>query len=347
MRVPTLLGLSLAALLLAGCDNAERLPKGDAKATMVSKIHGYVAHAGIIAKQDGTFDWAAYTLSGFRRDIRQEIPDRVEQKGYYRSCQPKRPEKTDYVANVHIGYSSTEAALYAFSSKSMHKPITKWLEIVRRKGKLTQPPTRHSSNVFKRVDVVVTETSKPVYLVLQHGAGNVVWNILKAPNVKISHVTALGYGNIAIANLEANVPIQMMDRTTLAGCRIVPARKPAPHWALVRNARETPSNQKYVKASFQRYFAYAKWYHQTFGRSLSRDQINPLRISHVLIGPAPTTLAERVPFKSLKGAYVRITPQQHTFIGTRDDYTSYYRKLFLQESERFLGAPLSSLEAAS
>ena len=45
---------------------------------------------------------------------------------------------------------------------------------------------------YQSYDVAVTEVSAPVYLVLQTGPGNRIWNIHAAPGVRIERVVLLG-----------------------------------------------------------------------------------------------------------------------------------------------------------
>ena len=68
---------------------------------------------------------------------------------------------------------------------------------------------------YQSYDVVVAEVSAPVYLVLQTGQGNRIWNIHAAPGALIERVVLLGGDQVGVANLDPVVPVEVIQDSGL------------------------------------------------------------------------------------------------------------------------------------
>ncbi|PIE15078.1 MAG: hypothetical protein CSA68_08990, partial [Rhodobacterales bacterium] len=132
---------------------------------------------------------------------------------------------------------------------------------------------------MKSVDVVITDTSAPIYLVLQTTSGNIIWNLHLSAGVRLAHVTSVANGASGLAGLPAGVSYQVLDvadfvqtddfgATRLAeGCEIMPWRMPTPDWGIWQRTEQTGSDfaKVRVRKNVSRHATYQAWYEKAFG----------------------------------------------------------------------------------
>jgi hypothetical protein len=163
---------------------------------------------------------------------------------------------------------------------------------------------------------VVTEVAAPVFLVLQTGPGNRIWNIHAAPGVRIERVVLLGGDQVGVANLDPVVPVEVILKDGLAACGIRPALPLNAGHALRTAAAAGDAGALADLAALDAdVAAYDQWFRDSFGIPAGASRVGFERGTVALVGPLPggevaETGPELVPtptFASLGGAKIRTT----------------------------------------
>lgn len=209
-------------------------------------------------------------------------------------------------------------------------------------GPSADPDTDQHGDNMNVVDVVVTETSKPVYLVLSH-VRNVIWNIQTHEKARISRVAIIGSGNSGIANLDKGVPVTILNGENLKRCRVQPRRRPADHWLFVKRAKKTPSFQETLQENVSAYGKYSNWFTDNFGQGSETGVIGIETVSHVLVGPLPPALEMRVVYKPLEGADVKVTDPGKILVTDERTYKATVKALVADLAAKAAGGDLKNL----
>ncbi|MEO1639161.1 MAG: hypothetical protein AAFU41_07940 [Pseudomonadota bacterium] len=153
-------------------------------------------------------------------------------------------------------------------------------------------------------DVIVTDTSGPLYLMLQSQSGGTIWNIHAAPGVEIAHIAMIGHGdsgltgNIGNATFEAVRAFDFADRIDFNfyngepedfDCMAQPYRDPDESWAAWEGAKAGNTlDGNLLFGQSNGFKAYDYWFTQTMGFSSKENAIDANRAGVVLVGDAPT-----------------------------------------------------------
>jgi hypothetical protein len=183
--------------------------------------------------------------------------------------------------------------------------------------------------------------------VLQNELSRVLWNIHAAPDVKIAHVAVISSGTAGIANLDPAVPVEFMNQPVLEHCKVVPVRKPADDWQFVQQVKVAPSLADKLKENEDLYSAYSKWFQANFGIAGEDDVVGVQEASQVLVGPLPASDDQRVAFKPLAGADVRIAREDFMLAGSEDDYRAKHEQMVLEMALKMAGGNLQALRPDS
>jgi hypothetical protein len=343
-----LLGLSL----LCGCSDSDGVPADDPAQGLGADMRGSIAAPGVIVGKGQTIYWAQAALTGYRVTTLTDLPARIVLAPTSSECRFQKPAAGELIGNVHIGHSHIglkymAAPIFAFSRKELAERTKQFIEAYKQSGDETALPSDAEGDRLRAVDVVVTETEKPVYLVLQNEGSSVLWNIHAAPDVKIAHVAVISSGTAGIANLDPAVQVEFMNQPVLEHCKVVPVRKPANDWQFVQNAKEDPSLADKLKENEDLYSAYSNWFHDNFGVDGEDDVVGIQEASQVLVGPLPASEDQRVAFKPLAGAEVRIAREDFVLAGSEDDYRARHEQMVLEMALKMAGGNLQSLRSGS
>jgi hypothetical protein len=169
---------------------------------------------------------------------------------------------------------------------------------------------------YHSYDVVVTEVSAPVYLVLQTGPGNRIWNIHAAPGARIERVVLLGGDQAGVANLDPVVPVEVILDDGLAACGIRPALPlNAGHALLMAAAAGDTAAVASATTRETAEQAYSQWFLDTFGVPAVSSRAGFDRGTMSLVGPIPggegLELVPKAVFGGIEGSKIRTT--QGTF----------------------------------
>lgn len=213
-------------------------------------------------------------------------------------CTLKRPRQTDVVYNVRLDSGTLPTTTHAFSNETAADALIDHIHGVTQSQKHYLAGSRARGRMFA-VDVFVTDTSAPVYLVLQSWRQNVIWHLQLADGVELAHVAMIGENSGLVAP-DADVKFEALRISDFVTdfefgandepqpCMIAPWRQPQPHWPAqnyANNGNDLYENQIY---SFNTgYRAFDAWYSQTLGVSADTNVTAPFSAAHVLVGSVP------------------------------------------------------------
>lgn len=239
-------------------------------------------------------------------------------------CNLRDPLPSEKVVNVRIENGLLSAPLQAFSNGQLAGRILTNVEAVTQDGRNTPLDARFTGEKAS-VDVFLTDTSAPLYLVLQNLGPGVIWNVQTAPDVTLAHVAIVASSFSGLINppdgatFEALLVSDFVTPHEFGGddeirpCMIRPWRNPQPDWIGSIKAQRNNTlyeNQMYTYA--KGYTAYNDWYTKTLGVDAGTNLVTARDAAHVLIGPVP---AEPIPYRDMTGQDVHFMQTDHMFVG--------------------------------
>lgn len=222
------------------------------------------------------------------------------------TCTLRRPQQGEVVTNIRLHHGLLDAQMQIFSEEDLAEAVTKNVEGYTRH----QKPYMQNAKVMGHVDavdVVLTDTSGPLYVVLQSLDQDIIWNLLPAQGVQIAHVAMIGNdsGLVDLPAARSFEALRISDFVTkhefgnddeIRDCMIRPWRSPEPHWGAAKLAAE--GNMLYVnqlKSYSKGQIAFNTWYTQTLGVDADTNLTSVNEAAHVLAGPMPTTPVTYLP----------------------------------------------------
>lgn len=204
----------------------------------------------------------------------------------------------------------------------------------------------HNPRLVSLVNVLVTDTSGPLYLALQSLTEDVLWSLHLAPGVEIAHVAVITADTAGISGLPSSAShehVKARDYNTDFSnpyyfrrdpenmeCMARPFRKPDETWlawAGSRNGNSLDGNLLYGQD--QGFAAYAHWYTTQTSESPATNLIDAQTASHVLVGPVP-----EAPLVPQSNDTWYITPHEYYFAGGTDAQNAAYEKLAAEFAEQ-------------
>ncbi len=331
--------VAVLAALLAGC-NADAVPSGEVNVKkFVSKLRGYLVPPGVVMTQSEQPVWIQAVTTGYSKSANTSEPSEVTMfEDDVESCIVPEPFQGEYLGHVFFSHAKQASSLYSYSDDDLArsaKSYVKWHKRGKDQAKRYTKPVR-SIDV---IDVFVTETSQPVYLVLT-SPSKVLWNIHPAADVKIARIVLIGHETVGVATDELTTPVEILR------CNPALLRDPKPHWGFVRNVRRSGGRDDDLldkNRALHRKFAF--WYKQHFNAWSSHNQVVANRANHALIGPVPDDLDARVPYKPIAERKVRMTNNAHLVISDQRAFKTLYLSQVKQLAEEIAGGSLDSLAA--
>ncbi len=201
-------------------------------------------------------------------------------------CTARAPAAGEVIANVYGAVSYFESGIHAVTHAQLMSQAEDWLE--RQVKDLTKPRPLPSGRLqtMDIVDVYVTDTSAPVYLILQSDGNGLAWNLQIAPGVELAQVTVVAQQTVGVANVPMGVPLDLIG----TGCGVDVTRMPKAQWDFVENTRNGiggSHSQELLDAHYDRAGRYADWFYGVFGVDPERGTAGFGKQSYVLAGPLP------------------------------------------------------------
>ncbi|MDF0595718.1 hypothetical protein [Psychromarinibacter halotolerans] len=246
-------------------------------------------------------------VADYPRDIQYPASYRIA--AFDPSCTPRPPREDEAIANVSVGFGDRPSGLLAFDTSELVKAQMTWLGRKFGGTSVTQSQLVPDRDGMAIIDVIVTDTSAPQYLVLQHWMSDVLWNVMLAPGVEVSHIAVVGPGG-ALNPPWGDYDIQFLSTR---GIDCVPrvARIPRPSWGMTSQPGAETLAQDYMDESRTAYDHYAAWFLTHFNSLPEFNVVGFYVTKHALVGPVPDT---PIPYRPLAGAEVLVTEKDYIFV---------------------------------
>ena len=305
---------------------------------------GWVMQPGLVANAARAEVLVDQIASGYDPSRPDPVPGKVEMFDPNPECTLRTPRSDEILHNVRLETGTGPTDIHVVSEAQMGAALMKHIEGVTAHNKVYQIG-KTANGRMRRVDVFVTDTAGPVYLVLQSMGGNTLWNIHRGPGVTISHVAMVGYTSGAI--LPGDIELEAIRVPDFVGqdefgandqirpCMVRPYRAPEPHWPGQQKANE--NNTLYVNQmhSFSTGFrAFNAWFTGATGQDANTNLVAAQGAAHVLVGPVP---AGQLGYNRIEGRTLNLVRTDRVYNGDVELYEAHLALLTLAVG----GDPLS------
>lgn len=252
-------------------------------------------------------------ISGYSSRVAGEVPAEITTIRPIMGCLVTPPLTGTVVGHVVAGQSDLALGLLTYGDGDLAAAVQAFVDEYRQADTpetvAVQVPERLA---YQSYDVVVTEVSAPVYLVLQTGPGNRIWNVHVAPGARIERVVLLGGNQVGVANLDPVVPVEVILGDGLAACGIRPALPLNAGNALFADATEGDAAAVAQIARLEADVrAYGQWFLDTFGLQAAASRAGFDRGTVSLVGPVPggadPELTPKAAYAAIGGSKIRTT----------------------------------------
>ncbi|WP_172298060.1 hypothetical protein [Pseudoruegeria sp. HB172150] len=283
-----------------------------------AEFYGWKAKHPGLAVQDDLIVGLSEAVSGYPGIRVPQLPANHRILKSDPTCSPAKPQPGDRIANVSIGQADLDSGLQVFTVSEMAKDTRRWLEGTLRKSLWTDESDLVGDHAVPMVDVILTDASAPQYVVLQHHRGRVLWNIVPAKGVTISHVVMIGNG-ASINPAPGNYDIQHL--ATGGDCVPRVAREPRPTWDMY--SRVGVRLEEYEPRARAEFAAYDAWFRRNFGQGAETGVVGFDTTQHVLVGPIPSRPEERVAYRPVTGATVLVQEADYVFTASEPERSAF------------------------
>jgi hypothetical protein len=283
---------------------------------LVDGPEGLLAEGPIAAMAGNAPVFLRDVVAGYSTGVSGETPAEITTIRPIMGCLPTPPLKGSVVGHVVAGESGLALGLLTYDDSDLALAVQDFVDAYRevssRDGSAAVSAAAPDRIAYQSYDVLVTEVTAPVYLVLQTGPGNRIWNIHVAPGVRIERVVLLGGGQVGVANLDPVVPVEVIQDNGLQACGIRPALPLNAGHALIAAAASGDALAAAQLAQHEEAVAaYAQWFLDTFGIAAGASRVGFDSGTASLIGPVPgeenPELTPRAVFARIEGAKIRTT----------------------------------------
>lgn len=277
--------------------------------------------------------WFKALASGTDLSKPTAFPAQVSRLTAEKRCDVTPPQEGAIVSIVNLYGSVTDTQIFPTTDALIATNVER---LLKRSGETMLNLIGKIAIVdpYNLVDVVITETSAPVHLVLS-AHDQIIWNIVAAEGVQVSHVTLLGNKDVGVANLSADVPITAFDARMMKKCKIDPVNRPLKTWILARRSKQHFNGYK------SRFAQFNAWVMRGHGRYSQAHRVEGTKFSHVLIGPPPQTLGTRVPYRGIGQSHVQMVSNVPIEIMEKAPYARKIKTIATEKAEQMVGMSLA------
>jgi hypothetical protein len=288
--------------------SADPSRKGDTPADFLDDSPNGLLAMGPIAAHSGNVPvFIADVITGYKTEVSADIPAEITTIRPILGCMPTPPQPGTIVGHATSGASDLPLALSTYNDTHLARAVQAFVEAYRIKGE--EATVDGSGPAYEAYDVAVTETSAPVYLVLENGSGNRIWNLHLAPGARIERVVLLGGDQAGVANLDPVVPVEVILNDGLATCGLQPAYALNPG-AVSSAAVSGDAGEIQPEALRAAVDAYDIWFRDSFGVMAGQSRVGFDKGTVSVIGPLPDAANPMAAYAPIAGARIRTTQDQ-------------------------------------
>ncbi len=333
-----ILSAVFVVLTVAACAPEDAVPPGD-PAVGNPEMRGFIYADDAMAAGQKRFYWVQQAVSGYERAKKTDLPAEIAvlPNG---NCRFPRAGDNESLRHVHISHGTQKTSVYQFSNEDIDKRAERYVSTyLKSKGRLKHiGEYRDDANL---INVVVTKTDKPVYLVLT-SQSHVIWNIQKAPDAAISRIALVGAKAVGVANVPEGTSVLASYRDVFKACGVRPFRRPQDDWGLIEDSSR-PGMQEVIRKNHGYANEYWRWLLQTFGAPEGGSTVEVLGISNVLVGDLPPSPEAPVPFAPFAGARLVMSRNDYVMATSHRQYQKKHNALVRAAAEKAVGGDLESL----
>lgn len=270
---------------------------------------GVLAEGAIAAGPGNAPVFLRDVITGYTTRIDADAPTGITLIRPVLGCRLTPPSAASVIGHVTAGASGVRTALKTYNDRQLAAAVQAFVDHYRKTG--APDPAPPGAPAYEAYDVAVTETRAPVYLVLETGPGNRLWNIHLAPGARIERVVLLGGDQAGVANLDPVVPVEVLLRDGLDNCGIRPAYPLNPGHDLFRAVADGRLSAAEAEAQLaERLEAvdrYDTWFHDSFGVKAAASRVGYDAGTISVIGPVPGEGQPKAVYASIRGSDIRMT----------------------------------------
>jgi hypothetical protein len=329
-------------LALTACNN-DGVPSGDAAKDVHPETYSVQVRGERLIDKDLKIHWLQEYLAAYAEPTENKRPAAIKTLEKTANCRPPGPRAGSVLAQVLVDHGTRSSPLYAMSSSEVDQMTKTFMSVIRSSRDPDIMLTK-TDGMLTAINVIVTETSRPVHLVLAARSAT-LWNIQKADKAVISGVTLIsGAEAAAIANIDPKVPVVALTGAAAKTCGALPAVRPVMEYPGLKMQIFKANHPEKELAKMQTaYQAYNGFFTSAFGQSSTDVSVGAQAIDHAAIGPTPATLEERVPFKGYENTTVYITPAALVTFGTQKEFAAAKRELAIATASRMTGGDYAQI----
>lgn len=284
---------------------------------LVDGPDGMDAQGPIAAVAGNSAAFIRDVISGYSTRVSRDVPAEITTIRPILGCNLTPPSAGSKVGHVTAGRSDMPLAMATYGDADLAAAVQGLVNTYRETGKLVAASGEEIS--FQGYDVAVTETTAPVYLVLESSDVHRIWNIHLAPGAQIERVILLGGAQAGVANLDPVIPVEVMLASGMEACGIAPAYRLSRGNALFASLEAGTITQDEANQTLAQLddavAKYDSWFELNFGVPAGASRIGWDRGTISVVGPLPTDGGVQAKWAPILGAEVRAT--QDSFIEIR------------------------------
>lgn len=275
---------------------------------------GLVARGAIAALAGNRPAFIEDVIEGYVAQVAKDIPAEIMTIRPVTGCRLTPPGVGALVGHVTAGRSKLELPLLTYDDSTLAAAVQVFVDSYREFG--SGRIESGDGVAYEAYDVAVTETARPVYLVLVNMGGHRIWNLHLAPGARIERVVLLGGDHAGVANLDPVVPVEVISAAGLADCGIVPAYplNSGRRSFDVLNGEDGPAKED-SEAQFERMqarvSAWNAWFRDSFGIAADETRAGFDEGKLSVVGPVPGEGVPKAVYQPFAGARIRTTQDQY------------------------------------
>ncbi|MDJ0943065.1 MAG: hypothetical protein QNJ30_06355 [Kiloniellales bacterium] len=306
-----LLGLAVS---LAGCEDESVRPQGSVKAAVYNGYYGAVYKRYAVTTEDRELSyWVQELVQDYAGPRVGTAPAQFEAASAA-GCALPAPSEGAKVVLVEVYGGNNELPLHFISGKD----VAGVASYIKSTGERPPLDRMVKSSAADQIDVLVTETERPVYLVLT-AYDEIVWSLHLAEDARLDGISVIGHEAQALAHVPEGLrkAVVVFDQSPQRGCMVTPQHPVTESWKALK-----AMNRKHGGEGFRHNLEKADRNHRAF-RNWLRPRIGAVDLSltayqtsHILVGPKP---AAPIPYRPLSGAVIAYSPSASPVWGDEDD----------------------------
>lgn len=312
--LPEKLASAIDSRMLGTFDSAVTGSGDKASDFLEDGIDGLTVHGPIAAMAGNRPVFIKDVLSGHTTGVASDIPVEITMIRPISGCRLTPPLDGTAVGHATAAATGLALPLLTYNDRDLAAGVQSLVNTYRDSG--SDRVSAPSELTFEAYDVAVTETRAPVYLVLESGQGNRIWNIHLTPGARIERVVLLGGTHVGVANLDPVVPVEVLPGDSLAACGIEPfyPLNPGHRFFEVlktgQGSSKADAEAKYAVMQ-DRVGAYNTWFRDSFGvlADETRAGFDGGMVS--VVGPQPGEAEPKAVYAPIQGSRIRMTQDDY------------------------------------